>query len=123
LSLHSFTAITVPTNKMADDLKEAVVLFQVSDQELKHLISRCICLNTFQVPYFCLDSCVPSDCCKYYGVQQSWAMFLECINNYGWCCNRYYSTNQFILLNKHYDGLMKMVKIKSSNYLWQNNQQ
>jgi hypothetical protein len=32
------------------------------------------------------------------------------INNYGWCRNRYNSTNNSYLLNKHYDGLMKSGK-------------
>jgi hypothetical protein len=42
--------------------------------------------------------------------------------HYGWC--RHNSTNQFILVNKHYDGLMKSGKKEGSSLiLWQNNQQ
>merc|ERR1712150_254594 len=71
-----YTAITVPTNKMADDLKRS---------------------GGF-IPG--INSCVPShyskanECTIWMGLIFWWNLTI----NYGWSCNRYYATSKLLLV-------------------------
>jgi len=98
-----YTAITVPTNKMADDLKRSGGFIpgirpgvETSDF-LDHIIINHI--PRLIIP--CLNCCVPSHCSKFWcatilGNVLWWNFF----NHYGWCCYRYDSANQFILIEQ-----------------------
>jgi hypothetical protein len=53
-----YTAITVPTNKMSDDLREVVVLFQVLDQGLKlQIILISDVIDNLPGSISCFNSC------------------------------------------------------------------
>jgi preprotein translocase subunit SecY len=86
---------------MSDDLKEAVVLFQVLDRvETSDYLDKVMSLITFPGSLFlALIAVFPAIVVSLMDVQQSWAMFWRyLINNYGWCCHRHNSTNKFILV-------------------------
>jgi preprotein translocase subunit SecY len=109
-----YTAITVPTNKMADDLKRSGGFIpgikpgiDTSDF-LDHIMS----LITFPGSLFLALIAVFPAIVVSFGVQQSWAMFFggtSLIIMVGVAIDTIQQINSY-LLNKHYDGLMKSGK-------------
>ncbi len=109
-----YTAITVPTNKMADDLKRSGGFIpgvrpgaETSDY-LDHIMS----LITFPGSLFLALIAVFPALIVALGVQQSWAMFFggtSLIIMVGVAIDTIQQINSY-LLNKHYDGLMKSGK-------------
>lgn len=109
-----YTAITVPTNKMADDLKRSGGFIpgirpgaETSDY-LDHIMS----LITFPGSLFLALIAVFPAIVVSIGVQQSWAMFFggtSLIIMVGVAIDTIQQINSY-LLNKHYDGLMKSGK-------------
>lgn len=109
-----YTAITVPTNKMADDLKRSGGFIpgirpgvETSDF-LDHIMS----LITFPGSLFLALIAVFPAIVVSFGVQQSWAMFFggtSLIIMVGVAIDTIQQINSY-LLNKHYDGLMKSGK-------------
>jgi preprotein translocase subunit SecY len=109
-----YTAITVPTNKMADDLKRSGGFIpgvrpgaETSDY-LDHIMS----LITFPGSLFLALIAVFPAIVVSVGVQQSWAMFFggtSLIIMVGVAIDTIQQINSY-LLNKHYDGLMKSGK-------------
>ena len=109
-----YTAITVPTNKMADDLKRSGGFIpgirpgvETSDF-LDHIMS----LITFPGSLFLALIAVFPAIVVSFGVQQSWAMFFggtSLIIMVGVAIDTMQQINSY-LLNKHYDGLMKSGK-------------
>ena len=110
-----YTAITVPTNKMSDDLKRSGGFIpgirpgvDTSDF-LDHIMS----LITFPGSLFlALIAVFPAIVVNVFDVQQSWAMFFggtSLIIMVGVAIDTIQQINSY-LLNKHYDGLMKSGK-------------
>jgi preprotein translocase subunit SecY len=109
-----YTAITVPTNKMADDLKRSGGFIpgirpgiETSDF-LDHIMS----LITFPGSLFLALIAVFPAIVVSFGVQQSWAMFFggtSLIIMVGVAIDTIQQINSY-LLNKHYDCLMKSGK-------------
>ena len=109
-----YTAITVPTNKMADDLKRSGGFIpgvrpgvETSDY-LDHLMS----LITFPGSLFLALIAIFPAIVVGLGVQQSWAMFFggtSLIIMVGVAIDTIQQINSYIL-NKQYDGLMKTGK-------------
>ncbi len=109
-----YTAITVPTNKMADDLKRSGGFIpgikpgiDTSDF-LDHVMS----LITFPGSLFLALIAVFPAIVVSFGVQQSWAMFFggtSLIIMVGVAIDTIQQINSY-LLNRHYDGLMKSGK-------------
>lgn len=114
LFTYFYTAITVPTNKMADDLKRSGGFIpgvrpgvETSDY-LDHIMS----LITFPGSLFLALIAVFPAIVVSFGVQQSWAMFFggtSLIIMVGVAIDTVQQINSY-LLNKHYDGLMKSGK-------------
>ena len=109
-----YTAITVPTNKMADDLKRSggfipgVKPGVDTSDFLDHIMS----LITFPGSLFLALIAVFPAIVVSFGVQQSWAMFFggtSLIIMVGVAIDTMQQINSY-LLNKHYDGLMKSGK-------------
>jgi preprotein translocase subunit SecY len=110
-----YTAITVPTNKMADDLKRSggfipgVKPGEDTSNFLDHLMS----LITFPGALFlALIAVFPAIVVNLLGVQQSWALFFggtSLIIMVGVVIDTITQINTY-LLNKEYDGLMKSGK-------------
>ena len=109
-----YTAITVPTNKMADDLKRSggfipgVKPGMETSDYLDHIMS----LITFPGSLFLALIAVFPAIIVSFGVQQSWAMFFggtSLIIMVGVAIDTIQQINSY-LLNKHYDGLMKSGK-------------
>jgi len=106
-----YTAITIPTNKMADDLKRSGGFIpgirpgKDTADRLDSVLSRI----TFPGSLFLAAlSILPSIVTKF-GVQQSWAMFYggtSLIIMVGVAIDTMQQINSY-LLNRHYDGLMK----------------
>lgn len=110
-----YTAITVPTNKMADDLKRSggfipgVKPGEDTSNFLDHLMS----LITFPGSLFlALIAVFPAIVVNLLSVQQSWALFFggtSLIIMVGVVIDTITQVNTY-LLNKEYDGLMKTGK-------------
>ena len=114
-----YTAITIPTNKMADDLKRSGGFIpgirpgQETADRLDSILSRI----TFPGSLFlALLSVLPAIAVQF-GIQQNWALFYggtSLIIMVGVAIDTIQQINAY-LLNSHYDGLMKTgTKRKSS---------
>ncbi|RZJ34933.1 MAG: preprotein translocase subunit SecY [Flavobacterium sp.] len=110
-----YTAITVPTNKMADDLKRSGGFIPGTRPgiETSELLDRIMSLITFPGAVFlALIAVFPAVVVSVFNVQQSWAMFYggtSLIIMVGVAIDTIQQINSY-LLNKHYDGLMKTGK-------------
>jgi preprotein translocase subunit SecY len=110
-----YTAITVPTNKMADDLKRSGGFIPGTrpGQETSDLLDKIMSLITFPGSLFlALIAVFPAIIINVLNVQQSWAMFYggtSLIIMVGVAIDTIQQMNSY-LLNKHYDGLMKTGK-------------
>ncbi|MBF0695005.1 MAG: preprotein translocase subunit SecY [Flavobacterium sp.] len=110
-----YTAITVPTNKMADDLKRSGGFIPGTRPgvETSELLDKIMSLITFPGALFlALLAVFPAIIISVMGMQQSWAMFYggtSLIIMVGVAIDTVQQINSY-LLNKHYDGLMKTGK-------------
>jgi len=106
-----YTAITIPTNKMADDLKRSggfipgIKPGSDTAERLDSVLSRI----TFPGSLFLAGLSILPAIIVQFGVQQSWAMFYggtSLIIMVGVAIDTIQQINSY-LLNSHYDGLMK----------------
>jgi len=106
-----YTAITIPTNKMADDLKRSggfipgIKPGSHTAERLDSVLSRI----TFPGSLFLAALSILPAIIVQFGVQQSWAMFYggtSLIIMVGVAIDTIQQINSY-LLNSHYDGLMK----------------
>lgn len=110
-----YTAITVPTNKMADDLKRSGGFIPGirPGVETSEYLDKIMSLITFPGSLFlALIAVFPAIVVNVFEVQQSWAMFFggtSLIIMVGVAIDTIQQINSY-LLNKHYDGLMKSGK-------------
>lgn len=109
-----YTAITVPTNKMADDLKRSggFIPGVKPGIETADFLDRIMSLITFPGSLFLALIAVFPAIVVNLNVQQSWAMFYggtSLIIMVGVAIDTIQQVNSY-LLNKHYDGLMKSGK-------------
>ena len=109
-----YTAITVPTNKMADDLKRSGGFIPGIKPgiETADFLDRIMSLITFPGSLFLALLAVFPALIVGLNVQQSWAMFYggtSLIIMVGVAIDTIQQVNSY-LLNKHYDGLMKSGK-------------
>lgn len=110
-----YTAITVPTNKMADDLKRSggFIPGVRPGIETSEFLDRIMSLITFPGSLFlALIAVFPAIIVSVMDVQQAWAMFFggtSLIIMVGVAIDTIQQINSY-LLNRHYDGLMKTGK-------------
>lgn len=109
-----YTAITVPTNKMADDLKRSggFIPGVKPGIDTADFLDRIMSLITFPGSLFLALIAVFPAIVVSLDVQQSWAMFYggtSLIIMVGVAIDTIQQINSY-LLNKHYDGLMKSGK-------------
>lgn len=109
-----YTAITVPTNKMADDLKRSggFIPGVKPGIETADFLDRIMSLITFPGSLFLALIAVFPAIVVSFSVQQSWAMFYggtSLIIMVGVAIDTIQQINSY-LLNRHYDGLMKSGK-------------
>ncbi|TDP57868.1 preprotein translocase subunit SecY [Flavobacterium dankookense] len=109
-----YTAITVPTNKMADDLKRSggFIPGVKPGVETGDFLDKIMSLITFPGALFLALIAVFPAIVVSLDVQQSWAMFYggtSLIIMVGVAIDTIQQINTY-LLNKHYDGLMKSGK-------------
>ena len=110
-----YTAITVPTNKMADDLKRSggFIPGVRPGIETSEFLDRIMSLITFPGSLFlALIAVFPAIIVSVLDVQQAWAMFFggtSLIIMVGVAIDTIQQINSY-LLNRHYDGLMKTGK-------------
>ncbi|MGY8910489.1 MAG: preprotein translocase subunit SecY, partial [Flavobacteriales bacterium] len=106
-----YTAITIPTNKMADDLKRSGGFIpgirpgKDTADRLDSVLSRI----TFPGSIFLAALSILPAIAFQFGIQQSWAMFYggtSLIIMVGVAIDTLQQINSY-LLNRHYDGLMK----------------
>lgn len=109
-----YTAITVPTNKMADDLKRSGGFIPgiKPGVETADYLDKIMSLVTFPGSLFLALIAIFPALVVSLDVQQSWAMFYggtSLIIMVGVAIDTIQQINSY-LLNKHYDGLMKSGK-------------
>ena len=109
-----YTAITVPTNKMADDLKRSGGFIPgiKPGVETADFLDKIMSLVTFPGSLFLALIAIFPALVVGLNVQQSWAMFYggtSLIIMVGVAIDTIQQINTY-LLNKHYDGLMKSGK-------------
>jgi len=110
-----YTAITVPTNKMADDLKRSggFIPGVRPGVETGDYLDKIMSLITFPGSLFlALIAVFPAVVVSLLGVQQQWALFYggtSLLIMVGVAIDTIQQINSY-LLNKHYDGLMKSGK-------------
>jgi preprotein translocase subunit SecY len=110
-----YTAITVPTNKMSDDLKRSggFIPGVKPGVETSDFLDKVMSLITFPGSLFlALIAVFPAIVVSVMDVQQSWAMFFggtSLIIMVGVAIDTMQQINSY-LLNKQYDGLMKTGK-------------
>jgi preprotein translocase subunit SecY len=110
-----YTAITVPTNKMSEDLKRSggFIPGVKPGVETGDFLDKIMSLITFPGSLFlALIAVFPAIVVNIMNVQQSWAMFFggtSLIIMVGVAIDTMQQINSY-LLNKHYDGLMKSGK-------------
>ncbi|MCQ0111106.1 protein translocase subunit secY/sec61 alpha [Zhouia amylolytica] len=110
-----YTAITVPTNKMADDLKRSGGFIPGTrpGKETGDLLDKIMSLITFPGSVFlAIIAVLPAIVVKIVGIQQGWALFYggtSLLIMVGVAIDTMQQVNSY-LLNRHYDGLMKTGK-------------
>lgn len=115
-----YTAITVPTNKMADDLKRSGGFIPAvrPGKETADYLDRIMSLITFPGSIFlALIAVFPAFAVKIIGIQQSWAMFYggtSLLIMVGVAIDTVQQVNSY-LLNRHYDGFMKVNKNRKTS--------
>ena len=110
-----YTAITVPTNKMADDLKRSGGFIPGirPGTETAEFLDRVMSQITLPGSIFlALIAVFPAIVVSLLGVQQNWALFFggtSLLIMVGVAIDTMQQVNSY-LLNRHYDGLMKSGK-------------
>ena len=110
-----YTAITVPTNKMSDDLKRSggFVPGIRPGGETSEFLDKIMSLITFPGSLFLAAvSVLPAIIVQIMGMQQGWALFYggtSLLIMVGVAIDTIQQINSY-LLNRHYDGLMKTGK-------------
>jgi len=110
-----YTAITVPTNKMADDLKRSGGFIPgiKPGTDTAELLDRIMSQITLPGSIFLAGIAIfPAIAVKVIGIQQGWALFYggtSLIILVGVAIDTMQQINSY-LLNRHYDGLMKTGK-------------
>lgn len=110
-----YTAITVPTNKMADDLKRSGGFIPGirPGKETADFLDKIMSLITFPGSVFlALLAILPAIVVKLMDVQAGWALFYggtSLLIMVGVAIDTVQQVNSY-LLNRHYDGLMKTGK-------------
>lgn len=110
-----YTAITVPTNKMADDLKRSggFIPGTKPGKETGDYLDKIMSLITFPGSIFlAVIAILPAFVVKIVGMQQGWALFYggtSLLIMVGVAIDTMQQVNSY-LLNRHYDGLMKTGK-------------
>ncbi|UGU14572.1 preprotein translocase subunit SecY [Sinomicrobium kalidii] len=110
-----YTAITVPTNKMADDLKRSGGFIPgiKPGKETGDYLDKIMSLITFPGSIFlAVIAILPAFVVKIVGMQQGWALFYggtSLLIMVGVAIDTMQQVNSY-LLNRHYDGLMKTGK-------------
>ena len=110
-----YTAITVPTNKMADDLKRSGGFIPGirPGTETSEFLDKIMSQITLPGSIFlALIAVFPAFIVKLMGVQQGWALFFggtSLLIMVGVAIDTMQQINSY-LLNRHYDGLMKTGK-------------
>ena len=110
-----YTAITVPTNKMADDLKRSGGFIPGirPGSETSEYLDRIMSLITFPGSVFlAIVAVFPAVIVKLMDVQSGWALFFggtSLLIMVGVAIDTMQQVNAY-LLNRHYDGLMKTGK-------------
>jgi preprotein translocase subunit SecY len=114
-----YTAITVPTNKMADDLKRSGGFIPgirpgtETSEYLDKIMSQITLPGSI---FLALIAVFPAFIVKLMSVQQGWALFFggtSLLIMVGVAIDTMQQVNSY-LLNKHYDGLMKTGKNRKS---------
>ena len=114
-----YTAITVPTNKMADDLKRSGGFIPgirpgtETSEYLDKIMSQITLPGSI---FLALIAVFPAIVERIMGVQQGWALFFggtSLLIMVGVAIDTMQQINSY-LLNKHYDGLMKTGKNRKS---------
>ncbi len=114
-----YTAITVPTNKMADDLKRSGGFIpgirpgSETSEYLDKIMSQITLPGSI---FLALVAVFPAFIVKLMNVQQGWALFFggtSLLIMVGVAIDTMQQINSY-LLNKHYDGLMKTGKNRKS---------
>jgi len=114
-----YTAITVPTNKMADDLKRSggFILGIRPGKETGDYLDNIMSLITFPGSVFlAILAIFPAIVVKLMGIQQGWALFYggtSLLIMVGVAIDTIQQVNSY-LLNRHYDGLMKAGKSRKN---------
>ena len=114
-----YTAITVPTNKMSDDLKRSggFVPGIRPGNETSDYLDTVMSHITFPGSLFLAGVAVfPAVVVKLIGIQQGWALFYggtSLLIMVGVAIDTIQQVNSY-LLNRHYDGLMKSGKTRRS---------
>ena len=117
LFTYFYTAITVPTNKMADDLKRSggFVPGIKPGLETSDFLDKIMSLITFPGSIFlALISVLPAVIVALMQIQQGWALFYggtSLLIMVGVAIDTIQQINAY-LLNRHYDGLMKTGKTR-----------
>ena len=117
LFTYFYTAITVPTNKMADDLKRSggFVPGIKPGGETSEFLDKIMSLITFPGSIFlALISVLPAVIVAVMQIQQGWALFFggtSLLIMVGVAIDTIQQINAY-LLNRHYDGLMKTGKTR-----------
>tara|TARA_A100001011_G_scaffold225214_1_gene233213 strand:+ start:554 stop:1885 length:1332 start_codon:yes stop_codon:yes gene_type:complete len=117
LFTYFYTAITVPTNKMADDLKRSggFVPGIKPGGETSEFLDKVMSLITFPGSIFlALISVLPAVIVALMQIQQGWALFFggtSLLIMVGVAIDTIQQINAY-LLNRHYDGLMKTGKTR-----------
>jgi preprotein translocase subunit SecY len=112
-----YTAITVPTNKMSDDLKRSggFVPGIRPGNETSEYLDTIMSHITFPGSLFLAGIAVfPAIVVKLIGIQQGWALFYggtSLLIMVGVAIDTIQQVNSY-LLNRHYDGLMKTGKTR-----------
>ena len=115
-----YTAITVPTNKMADDLKRSggFVPGVRPGNETSEFLDDVMSHITFPGSLFLAGLAVlPAIVVKLIGMQQGWALFYggtSLLIMVGVAIDTIQQVNSY-LLNRHYDGLMKTGTNRKAN--------
>jgi preprotein translocase subunit SecY len=117
LFTYFYTTITVPTNKMADDLKRSggFVPGIKPGGETSEFLDKIMSLITFPGSIFlALISVLPAVIVALMQIQQGWALFFggtSLLIMVGVAIDTIQQINAY-LLNRHYDGLMKTGKTR-----------
>ena len=115
-----YTAITVPTNKMSDDLRRSGGFIPGirPGRDTSEFLDKVMSYITFPGSlYLAAVAVFPAVVVKLIGMQQNWALFYggtSLLIMVGVAIDTIQQVNSY-LLNRHYDGLMKQGRTRRTN--------